>query len=95
MSRIMSIVYSAAFTIFVVASGSLFAAPGAVSKSRTLDGHPDLSGIWQITSTANWDLPDHPAAAGPFYAGNRRPHSGIKDEAATDTTPPSAARGQR
>ena len=59
--------YSAAFAIFVVAGSSLLAAPAAVSKGRTLDGHPDLSGIWQTMSTANWDLQDHPAAAGPFF----------------------------
>src|ERR1700734_3501140 len=46
---------------FFLASGSLFAA------ARTFDGHPDLSGIWQTMSTANWDLQDHPAAAGPFF----------------------------
>lgn len=48
--------YSAAFTISVVVNGSLFAASPAVSKGRTFDGHPDLSGIWQTMSTANWDL---------------------------------------
>src|SRR5579863_7182905 len=51
---------SAAFAFFV-ASASLFAA------GRTFDGHPDLSGIWQTMSTANWDLEDHPAAPGPFF----------------------------
>jgi hypothetical protein len=40
--------------VFVMA-GSLFA------------GQPDLSGIWQTMSTANWDLQDHPAQAGPFF----------------------------
>jgi hypothetical protein len=28
------------------------------------DGHPDLNGIWQAISTANWDLQDHPARPG-------------------------------
>jgi hypothetical protein len=49
--------YASAFTILLVANGSLAAA----------DGHPDISGIWQTMSTANWDLQDHPAAAGPFF----------------------------
>jgi hypothetical protein len=28
--------------------------------------HPDLNGIWQSFTTANWDLQDHGADAGPF-----------------------------
>jgi hypothetical protein len=33
---------------------------------RTMDGHPDLNGIWQALVTANWDLQDHEAQSGPF-----------------------------
>ena len=32
-----------------------------------VDGHPDLTGIWQAFGTANWDLEDHGPEAGPFY----------------------------
>src|SRR6266478_5638040 len=35
---------------------------------RTPDGHPNLNGIWQATTTANWDLLAHtmrPAVAQP------------------------------
>lgn len=53
--------YSAVLAMFFAASGSLLAAV------RTFDGHPDLNGIWQAMSTANWDLEDHPAASGPFF----------------------------
>ena len=28
---------------------------------RTSDGHPDLQGIWQVLSTAAWDIQDHHA----------------------------------
>ena len=28
--------------------------------------HPNISGIWQAFTTANWDLQDHGAEAGPF-----------------------------
>jgi hypothetical protein len=38
-----------------------------VRAPRTADGHPDLSGIWQALNTANWNLEDHVAAAGPAY----------------------------
>jgi len=59
--------YSTVFTVLVVVKATLFAAPPAVTKGRTFDGHPDLSGIWQTMSTANWDLQDHQAAPGPFF----------------------------
>jgi len=28
---------------------------------RTSDGKPDLNGVWEVLSTAAWDLQDHPA----------------------------------
>jgi hypothetical protein len=34
-------------------------------KAPRLDGHPDLNGIWQAFVTADWDLEDHEAQAGP------------------------------
>jgi hypothetical protein len=32
---------------------------------RTVDGKPNLNGIWQAMNTADWDLEGHAAAAGP------------------------------
>lgn len=32
---------------------------------RMADGHPNLNGIWQAFVTADWDLQDHAALAGP------------------------------
>jgi hypothetical protein len=37
----------------------------AYRASRAADGHPDLNGIWQAFTTANWDIQDHEAQAGP------------------------------
>ena len=34
---------------------------------RMPDGKPNLTGLWQTTSTADWDIQDHSAQAGPFY----------------------------
>ena len=31
---------------------------------RTADGKPDLSGIWQVMNTANWNIQDHNAEKG-------------------------------
>src|ERR1700752_3885484 len=35
-------------------------------KAPRLDGHPDLNGVWQAFVTANIDLEDHEAQAGPY-----------------------------
>ena len=35
--------------------------------SRMPDGKPDLSGLWQSLTTANWDLLDHGPQPSPFY----------------------------
>ena len=33
----------------------------AYSAPRAADGHPDLNGVWQAITTANYDIQDHPA----------------------------------
>jgi hypothetical protein len=39
----------------------------ATKASRTPASRPDLNGIWEAVDTANWDLLDHAAQAGPFW----------------------------
>jgi hypothetical protein len=39
--------------------------PPYKATARTPDGRPDLSGIWQSFTTANWDILAHSADAGP------------------------------
>ena len=43
-------------------------AAGAYRGPRTPDGKPNLNGIWQTLSTANWDLQAHAAAPSPVIA---------------------------
>ncbi len=57
-----------ALTVSLLAAIPLCAQRTAVYKApRAVDGHPDLSGVWQSLGTANWDLQDHPSQAGPYF----------------------------
>lgn len=44
------------------------AQPSAYRGARTQEGKPDLSGIWQVLNTADWDLQAHAAQAGHVVA---------------------------
>ena len=48
----------------LVVVGSVSAAGQAPGLPRTPDGKPNLQGIWQVLSTAAWDLQDHSARLG-------------------------------
>jgi hypothetical protein len=50
--------------IFIFLLVAPMGAQAPPSKLRTGDGKPNFNGVWQAINTANWDLEDHPAAAG-------------------------------
>jgi hypothetical protein len=59
----------AAFAVIPMA-GQTPARPAGQASARaprTADGKPNFNGIWQTLTTANWNLEDHSAQAGPFY----------------------------
>jgi hypothetical protein len=39
--------------------------PTGYKAPRTVDGKPDLNGVWQQFTTAEWDIQDHSARPGP------------------------------
>ena len=47
---------------YAVSGGGQGQGPGV---ARADDGNPDLNGIWQAVTTANWDIETHQADAGP------------------------------
>ena len=53
---------AAALVLSVMPAAAQTAA--AYRPARTADGHPDLQGIWQVLTTAAWDLEDHSAQLG-------------------------------
>jgi hypothetical protein len=54
-----------ALALLIAVSSPRAAAQGqAPAITRTADGKPDLSGIWQVLNTAAWDVQDHAASLG-------------------------------
>jgi hypothetical protein len=55
-------------TLLAVFAGSAMVvagqSPPTVALARTADGKPDLSGFWQVSNTAVWDIQDHRAQKG-------------------------------
>jgi hypothetical protein len=43
------------------------AATGGRVPRNAWDGHPNMNGVWQALNSANWNLEDHAAMAGPMY----------------------------
>jgi hypothetical protein len=56
---------SIAFGLWVIPAASV---GQTYNPPRTADGKPDLNGVWQTLNTANWDLEEHAAQAGPVVA---------------------------
>jgi hypothetical protein len=52
------------WTSILMGSVLAAAANNQQRHNRTMQGKPDLNGIWQALNTANWDLQEHAARAG-------------------------------
>ena len=63
---------------------------------RMTDGKPNLTGLWQAMTTANWDIEDHSAQAGPVFQlgaiGAEPPGEGIVEGGAIPYKPEALAK---
>ena len=59
---------ASAMIVFALYAATAEAQTSRYKGPRTKDGKPDLSGIWQVLNTANWDLQAHAARAGHVVA---------------------------
>ncbi len=82
----------AAALLALTASGQT----AAYRAPRTPDGKPNISGIWQAMNTANWDLQDHSAQAGPMWQlgaiGAEPAGQGVAEGNEIPYQPPAAAK---
>src|SRR5437762_2419630 len=62
-NRLFVFVLTAALSVTAAAQS-----PSAYKGPRTADGKPDLNGIWQSMTTANWDIQAHSPAPGRVLA---------------------------
>jgi hypothetical protein len=66
-----SIIIAACAAVFfaTIPATAQTAAPRATGTSvpRMADGKTNLTGLWQALGTADWDIQDHSAQAGPFF----------------------------
>jgi len=92
-------------TLTLLGLGLLFAASAAAQQHtnagdipRLANGKPDLSGVWQALTTANWNVLTHAASAGPPEYGAllaTPPGYGIVDGDAIPYLPAAAEQQQR
>ena len=69
--RVTTLAVTGAASVLIGAVLALTAAsspdPGGPYRApRTVDGGPDLNGVWQVMNTANWDIQDHNQRQGPI-----------------------------
>jgi hypothetical protein len=69
--RLVSMMVAAAVILLAMpTAGQSPARSQGDAMARTPDGKPDLQGVWQVLTTAAWDIQDHPAQIGvPAGAG--------------------------
>ena len=64
-------ILAATAAAFVMAGSSIAYAQASTQQPATIDGKPNLNGIWQAVNTANFDLEPHSAEPNPLPEAGR------------------------
>src|SRR5215207_2720854 len=87
-----------ALGLLATASGAAYAQGGAIPRT-SWDKKPDLNGIWQTLSTANWDLEAHEGGPSPVFVtgawGARPPGTSVVDEGTIPYKPEALAKREQ
>src|ERR1700730_13269063 len=92
------ILLSAAFAVLFTALPGNSQTPARTTSQipRMPDGKPNFTGLWQSLGTADWDIRDHSAHAGPFFqlgaTGAMPAGQGIVEGGEIPYTPAAAAK---
>jgi hypothetical protein len=95
--RVWILLYAVTVVLFAAMPADGQAPARATSQiPRMPDGKPNLTGLWQSLGTADWDIRDHSAQAGPFFqlgaTGATPPGEGIVEGGEIPYTPAAAAK---
>src|SRR5215470_12539862 len=84
------------FVLLLAAAAPVTGQTAVPRVPRMTDGKPNLTGLWQAMTTANWDIEDHSAQAGPVFQlgaiGAEPPGEGIVEGAAIPYKPEALAK---
>jgi hypothetical protein len=95
--RACGVLLSTAFAVLFTALPGAGQTPARTAPQvpRMPSGKPNFTGLWQVLGTADWDIRDHSAQAGPFFqlgaTGAMPAGQGIVDGGEIPYTPAAAA----
>ena len=69
MGKIVLLAFTLALTAAQTDAQTTSATQPTAGRAARIAGHPNLNGLWQAMTEANWDITPHPARPGPAQFG--------------------------